>query len=497
MNNKKKEWYYADDESGQWIGPMAIENLDELHRDGKVEDFTYVLNTQMAKQEGPGAHGIPYSSISRLDVEFNPTLEEIYTTLVSKSTTVLSGPNNCGKTLLLKQLFSLVGQGGYLIGCNRFSHVDVLNTRQIDEHEHRRYYDNFIHNLYASNQNTENNDLQLQQIITTLKDRQRRKLFEICKQLIGSDFSLKRTDPENSFSPFYVDIDGENLRYSSTGTRLLLTLIGILLDERFTVLLVDEPEIGLSPRIQAVLARFLYDEKQRKEFCPHLKQLYIATHSHLFLDRKILSNNYILKKDMGTVSVKAVQSVSDFHHLQFDMLGNELESIFLPSAIVIVEGDSDVTYLTKIVKLHIPNRKVSIIRAGGDGEVQNKLNVLRETFGDFAMSPYCDRLFVVLDKKHSLNKERIKKQGVKHRHIFVWSKNGIEYFYPQDLLVSAFCCNPSELQSIKMESDPIEFNGIRKTKKELALFIAAQTTLKHSLNTELNSLIDSIKNACN
>ena len=497
MSNKKKEWYYGDDESGQWIGPMAIEDLDKLHRDGKVEGFTYVLNIQMSKHEGPEARGIPYSSISRLDVEFSPTLEEIYTTLVSKSTTVFSGPNNCGKTLLLKQLFSLVGQGGYLIGCNRFSHVDVLNTRQIDEHEHRRYYDNFIHNLYTSKQNTESNDLQLQQIITTLKDFQRRKLFEICKQLLGSDFSLKRTDPENSFSPFYVDIDGENLKYSSTGTRLLLTLLGILLDERFTVLLVDEPEIGLSPRIQSVLARFLYDKKQRKEFCPHLKQLYIATHSHIFLDRKILSNNYILKKDIGTVSVKAVKSVSDFHQLQFDLLGNELESIFLPSAIVIVEGDSDVTYLTKIVQLYIPNRKVSIIRAGGDGEVQNKLNVLRETFGDFAMSPYSDRLFVVLDKKHSLNKERIKRQGVKEEHIFVWSKNGIEYFYPQDLLSSAFCCNLTELQSVNIESDPIEYNGLRKSKKDLAHFIAAQTTLKHSLSSELNKLINRIRNACN
>ena len=496
MSNKKKEWFYMDIEEGQWIGPMAMSDLDELHRDGKVEDFTYATNTQMTKQDGPGPHGIPYSSISRLDVEFNPTLEEIYAKLGSKSTTVLSGPNNCGKTLLLKQLFSLVGQGGYLIGCNRFSHVDVLNTRQIDEHEHRRYYDNFIHNLYTSKQNTENNDLQLQQIMTTLKDRQRRKLFEICKHLIGSDFSLKRTDPENSFSPFYVDIDGENLRYSSTGTRLLLTLLGTLLDERFTVLLVDEPEIGLSPRIQAVLSNFLYDEKHRKEFCPHLRQLYIATHSHLFLDRKILSNNYILKKNMNTVSVEAMKSVSDFHQLQFDMLGNELESLFLPSAIVIAEGDSDVTYLTKIVQLHIPNRKVSIIRAGGDGEVQNKLNVLREAFGDFAMSPYRDRLFVALDKRHTLNKERIKKQGVKSSHIFIWSKNGIEYFYPQKLLASAFCCNLSELSAIKMENDPIEFNGIRKTKKELAQFITDQTTLEHSLNSELSSLIDRIKSAC-
>ena len=69
------------------------------------------------------------------------------------------------------------------------------------------------------------------------------------------------------------------------------------------------------------------------------------------------------------------------------MLGNELESIFLPSAIVIVEGDSDVTFITRVVQLHIPDRKVAIVRAGGDGEVQNKLNVLREAFGDLATSP--------------------------------------------------------------------------------------------------------------
>ena len=113
------------------------------------------------------------------------------------------------------------------------------------------------------------------------------------------------------------------------------------------------------------------------------------------------------------------------------------------------------------------------------------------------MSPYRDRLFVVLDKKHSLNKERIKKQGVKEEHIFVWSKNGIEYFYPQDLLASAFCCNLTELQSVNIESDPIEYNGLRKSKKDLAHFIAAQTTLKHSLSSELNKLINRIRNACN
>lgn len=58
-------------------------------------------------------------------------------------------------------------------------------------------------------------------------------------------------------------MDGENLRYGSSGIRLVLTLLGILLDNRFPVILIDEPENGLSPHIQAALARFLGNQEQR------------------------------------------------------------------------------------------------------------------------------------------------------------------------------------------------------------------------------------------
>ena len=280
MTNQKKHWYYGDEETRKWSGPITLADLDALHASERVKDHTYVANTDMLRREEPGGmQGVPYSMISRIDVDFVPTVEELHTARADKAITIFSGPNNGGKTLLLKQLFYLVGHDGYLIACNRFSHVDALNTRQRHEHEHRHYYDNFMLNFYTSRQNTEDNDLKLVQIITGLKDTQREKLFSAAKELLGNEFSLKRIDPENTFSPFYVDMDGENLRYGSSGTRLLLTLLGILLDERFSVLLIDEPEIGLSPRIQALLARFLYNKKQRQQFCPHLRQIYIATQS--------------------------------------------------------------------------------------------------------------------------------------------------------------------------------------------------------------------------
>lgn len=387
MASMKKEWSYYCEEKEQWKQDLTtLAELDALHDAGTIESHTLVINARLARQR-PKATGIPYSSIARVNVDFAPEVEAFYASRQGKAMTVLSGPNNGGKTLLLKQLFTHVGQGGYLVACNRFSHVDLLNTRQQDEHEHRQYFESFITNYQTSRQNTEDNELKLEQVVTGLKDGERDRLFEVCGMLLGNKFELKRTDPDNKFSPFYVGMDDQNLRYGSSGTRLLITLIGIIMDSRFRVLLIDEPEIGLSPRIQAFLGRFLSDAEQRKQYFPHLQHIYIATHSHLLLDRADLANNYVVTKAENVVSVKQVESVGEFHQLQFTMLGNELESMFLPSAIIIVEGESDATFLGKVLHLHVPGRNVAIIRAAGEGGTLSRLNFFKEAFGDLATSP--------------------------------------------------------------------------------------------------------------
>jgi len=455
-----------------------------------------VANNRMITPANPHSSGIRYSEISRTKTAFDPSPIEFYEQRQNKPVTVLSGPNNCGKTFLLKHLFSIIGHTGYLISCNRFSHVDVLNTRNTDEHEYRHHYDNFIQHFHTSHQNSEDNNLRLDQIIVGLKDSQREKLFNLSESLLGNKFSLKKTEPDNTFSPFYVDMDGENLKYGSSGTRLLLTLLGTMLNEKFTVLLIDEPEIGLNPGIQSTLAKFLYNNDLRNDFCPHISQIYVATHSHLFLDRNVFSNNILVKKSQETISTQEVRSIGDLHQLQFNMLGNELESVFLPSAIVIVEGDSDVTFMTKAFQLNIPDRRVAVVSGGGDGEIQKRLNFIKEAFGNLGFSPYRNRIFVVLDKTHSVKLERITRQGIPESNITVWSKNGIEYFYPRQLVAETFCCSLEEVDQINLENDPIAFNGITTSKKELSRVVSSAIDSEHALHVELNSLIESVRQSC-
>lgn len=494
---QKKEWTYYDEKAGDWVRPLlTLDELDARYGDA-VHDYTMCVTERMAMRAGPmGTHGIPYSEIKRFEVDFSPTVEEFLASRAGLPVTVLSGPNNGGKTLMLKHLFTLVGHGGYLIGCNRFSHVDVLNSRQRDQYESRRYYDNFMQNFERSHQNTEDCELKLDQVLTGLKDVQRSKLFSTAEALIGNRFVMERTDPENEFSPFHVKMDGENLRYGSSGTRLFLTILGILLDERFSSLLIDEPEIGLSPRLQGQLAKFLYDPEERARFCPHLRQLFIATHSHIFLDRSNYSHNFVVTKNDKQVSVRQLQTASDLHELQFNMLGNDLELLYLPAAIVIVEGESDALFGGKTVGLHVPQRKVAFVRAQGEGEVLKKINYFKESFGDLATSPYRDRLFVLYDQEISTSLTRIEKAGVRRNNVVVLSKNGIENYYPPALVAQAFHCGEFDVPKIPLGRDPIEHNEHRFSKIELAKFVADRLTAKHPVDAEISAFLGKLRAAC-
>ncbi len=226
MAKLKPEWTYFDEEDGNWLPKaLTLEELDQLYAKGLVHEHTYCINQRMAMRGGPlGSQGIPYSMIPRSNVDFKPSVEEFFQSRQGEIVTVFSGANNGGKSLLLKNLFLLAGHGSYLIGCNRFSNIDVLNSRQRERHEHRSLYENLIMEIERSNQNTENNHFNLEQVLTGLNNRQRTKLFDTAKSLIGNVFLMERTDPDNDFSPFHVLMDGENLRYGSAGTRLFLTI---------------------------------------------------------------------------------------------------------------------------------------------------------------------------------------------------------------------------------------------------------------------------------
>lgn len=491
----KADLYIGRGDGITFDGPYTVDQIDEkVRQDETVADK---LSRKVA-HPGMGLHWqeAHYDNLPRFNVEFDPEIEVLVASRNDCSSTIFSGPNNSGKSLILKQMLSTLGHRACLLTCNRYSPIDVINSQPAyGGDERKQHYDMFVNQLESGQYHDDQNPRQLEQLIRGLTDAQLDRLLALAGELLGSKIQMLRVDSARQrMSPWYVDIDGQSLKYASSGTRLLFMLLGHLFDEYFDIALIDEPEIGLSPRIQAALARALYDAEVRKKYFPHLKQVFVVTHSHLFLDREVLSNNHVVNKVGDVVTTRRVESTAELHELQFRMLGNDLDHLYMPAAVVVVEGPCD-AFMSRLFTLHIPNRRVSIVVSHGDGRIPEKVRTLSEGFGDLAMSPYRPRLFVVLDATYNMKKSAIERQGVLTENIQVWSKNGIEWYYPKKHVAAAFKCSEADLAGVDLGQERIAVNKISYTKLELAQFVIPRVTRDDSLDPELTTFLGKVKAA--
>lgn len=417
-------------------------------------------------------------------LNFSPSLPQFLADRQSAYYTTLSGGNNSGKSVLLKNMKIHLGRRAYMAGPQRFYHVYELSTQRWNVQDYDSWDNSFRQNFYQEDANTETNFIDLGRVIGALNDSKRQELFELCGALIGSQFELKRREEDNDLSPRYVDMDGQNLSVGSTGTRLLMTLLGLCMDEQFDVILIDEPELGLSPRVQGELARFFADKDRRDQYFPHLNGIFVTTHSHIFLDRSNISNNFIITKSGRDVEIRQVQSMTQLHDLQFNMLGNSLEALFLPSAFIICEGKTDKPFIERLIQLRHPGRRVLVLESQGD--VKRMFRTLSQSLGDIYKSPFRNRTFVVLDSIHTHGtKEDLIDMGAVPENIVIWEHNGIEYVYPPELVANVFGCGISDLPSLSTKNDEISLNGVTRRKTVLCEEVASAMTPETKQSNEL------------
>lgn len=490
----KADLYVGRGDGIHFDGPFTVVQIDDMVR--KDESIVNKLSRKV-KHPGMGEHwqDLNYDHLPRFDVAFQPEIEALLAERQASLSTVFSGPNNSGKSLILKQMVTTLGHRACLLTCNRYSQIDVINTQQTHgSDERRQHHDQIVNHLESGHFHDDQNPRQLEQLIRGLTDDKQDQLFALAGELLGANVQMLRTDQTRMrTSPWYVDIDGQSLKYASSGTRLLFMLLGHLLDDYYHAALLDEPELGLSPRIQGALARALYDQGMREKYFPHLKQVFVVTHSHLFLDHAALPNNFVVQKSGAVVSTRQVKSVAELHELQFRMLGNDLEHLYMPAAVVVVEGKTDTSYLARLFALHIPSRRISIAVAHGAGGVPDKVQTLSEGLGDLQTSPYQRRIFVLLDSRQSTKRARLLRQGVLDSNIHTWTKNGIEWFYPKPHVAAAFRCTEADLAGVDLEGDPLTIGSITLSKAKLAEAVVARMSLEDVLDAELVSFLDKVR----
>jgi len=461
------DFQYLYEERGETAGVFSEQELHQRAAEQRVRSYTRIWGRGLP----PG--GIEYRNMTLIDFEFSPPIPGFLLMRRQCQVTVISGSNNAGKTMALKLIKRELGSGALFLACNRFYHFAALEY--VDNYERQRFdmERNLISQLYQTQQNSENTNYQLAQLVGHLRNEERNRLLSICSKTFGEEFSIKQVDADNLLSRYYIDVGGRNLSEASTGTRLFFLLVAALFDSTASTILVDEPEIGLSPDLQRKLAGLLYDQDAFQRAFPHIRQLFIVTHSHMFLDRNDLRNNFVISKLERKAKIENVCSIGNFHSLQFNMLGNTLESMFLPSAIVLVEGDSDQVYLTALLSKVCGLQDVAVVAVHGEGHAEKYMWFLDQSFLGFMKSPYRTRTFLLLDSTNSVVKSKIKSKGIPEKNIVVLSRNGVEYYYPSDILGSIFNARLRSHDDMVIGDNVVTLNEISYSKKDLANKVAA------------------------
>lgn len=378
---------------------------------------------------------------------------------------VLVGRNNCGKSYLLKTLTQQWGVKASYLGPSRYQNFNVLGYYTPNRNRINERWNQFLNHFNHQQQNLDNSPVNLQQAVAELSDFQRDKLIEIIDLLLGTKLEILHTVDGNSMSQKYISCNGHNISYTSSGFRLIATLVTSLLDTDYDTFLIDEPELGISPEAQGILADFLFDRAHREKYFSHIRTIVFATHSTVFLDRNNIKNNHVVSKSGDLIAITQLASQSELNKIHFFLLGNRFETLYLPSAIVLVEGKTDHKFIERAVLARFSNSQISVIQANSDSRIKEVLNVAKGIFGDLQKSPYRDRVFVVLDSVHSASlPEQLTQMGIERGNVVAWPRNGIEYYYPPTILDSIY----GHGGDISISGDIISRNGLSYTKNDLA-----------------------------
>lgn len=394
---------------------------------------------------------------------------------------VLVGRNNCGKSYILKTLTNEIGQNASYLGPARYQNFNLLSYSAPNRSRKQQRFNEFINMFRQQFHNIDNSPINLQQSIAELSDKRRDSLREIVKLLLGTDTEIRQTDESNSMSQKYISVGGQNFSFSSSGVRLVMALITSLLDEDHDTFLIDEPELGISPEAQGVLADFLFDKQHRAKYFAHIRTLIFATHSTIFLDRQNISNNFIVEKTGDEITVSQVMSQIDFNKIHFFLLGNRFETLYLPSLIVLVEGKSDYAFIQQVLTTRFPKHQFSIINANSDTRIKEILYTAKNILTDIQRSPYRDRLVAVLDSVHGSGlQQSLVSMGMLKENIVAWSGNGIEHVYPPTLLDEIYGAGGQMM----IVDDVVSRNGISYSKAALADKISAKVTATTPMSQE-------------
>jgi predicted ATP-dependent endonuclease of OLD family len=402
---------------------------------------------------------------------------------------VIVGGNNSGKTTILRSITKTFVSDSYRIDVNR----TVIKGEGGYDRDYFRNVSIYENQYRAFDDDNGEKPLRVLQDFFALKDAQRVPIIDWYNKYFPNRIYEELTDVENRASPMLLKINTFPISKQGSGMRATLEIFIKLFDPKIKILCIDEPELGLEPYLQKYLFQALKDKAGPD------KKIIIATHSHHFIDKDNPTNNFICERNPnGKIKLTQTQNNDDLRNVIFRLLGNTLSSIMLPEKVLILEGSSDTIFLGKILDL-LNKKHYAIQNSDGNGSMSYAINSITQflRFNQSQLPVYKNNIFVIVDKptKDIITREWKTLLGDDTK-IKVLSKNGIEYYYPENILQTIFSTTNSagEIVDGYLASDPNVFNGLQITKFELAKKVANQLSISDlsGASNELFSFVNSL-----
>ncbi len=408
--------------------------------------------------------------------------------LPNNNLNIFIGTNNCGKTNILMYINETFGNESDYISPQR---LNVSNTPQFIE-DIDQSFDQWRNSRKRKDINTSeipgpNPTIEL----ATLDNINLEKLLKWHKGYFAEIHIDK--DENYQFKTPQILIEGRKPSEQGSGSRAVFSLLVKLFDPRLKALCIDEPEISVEPQTQRRLFQLLKLVSEGAEGLPQ-KRIFIATHSHLFIDKDNCKNNYKAYKENGKTKIVPVQNAEELSEIVFRLLGNSPGDIFFPSNVIIVEGESDAFFLLKVLDFIKPDstkkRSIRIHYADGDSKIYSATKSIDQMLKSVSYTPvYRDKLCVVFDKQNSQSiikevKIFLKDDG---NRVLELSKPGIEYFYPKIILTEITGIDNSGLEN-EIEKYLTEVNANHEGRGQFGKFNGTKIELAKAVVDRLTSL---------
>lgn len=268
----------------------------------------------------------------------------------------------------------------------------------------------------------------------------------------------------------FEDVAGH---FQGSGVRALLPILCGLTDDAQQVILIDEPEEALEPRLQKALRDLLIEKSEGRS-------ILVSTHSHLFLNRRDATANLLVARQGRNVTVEPVTSDEELFDIAFNLLGSSTEDLFFPANYLLVEGASDQIVVERVLALlGVPHGRIKVVAAGGVDAVPDTTAALSRALLPVVMrdSPYAGRVVALIDAPADPNSHTVQELGrVLGDRLFISGEASLEASIPNAVYERAGLQRDQVLAEIEaLRGDyRAEHEAKRRISREVARVLAAE-----------------------